>query len=295
MRPVVGPRDRVIRLPDGRFLGYAEYGDPAGSPLINCHGGLTCRLDIEPADGPASRSRVRIVSPDRPGVGLSSRRRGRRIGDWAEDVRVLADQLGIERFGVFGWSFGGPFAAAVAALLPERAVSTVIVAGGVPFTWPCAARGFENRTDEVFFRLSEVCPPLAYLALRGTGEIAARAPRLWMRLGSAAMAPRDIAAIERDGVEQFADSVAEGLRCPGGAVDDYLAYDKPWGFDYEWITGPVHLWQGEEDTFLPVAWSQEAERRIPNATLTLVPNCGHFVARDSWDRIFQALFQTTGT
>jgi len=43
----------LVRLTDGRALGYTEFGDRSGAPLINCHGaverrtprgGTRCRL-----------------------------------------------------------------------------------------------------------------------------------------------------------------------------------------------------------------------------------------------------------
>lgn len=41
--------ERVVRLPDGRSLGYAQYGDPNGFPIVNAHGGMACRLDVAAA------------------------------------------------------------------------------------------------------------------------------------------------------------------------------------------------------------------------------------------------------
>ncbi|HVX20603.1 MAG TPA: alpha/beta hydrolase [Acidimicrobiales bacterium] len=289
MRPLSGPGDRTVQLPDGRTLGYVELGDPRGVPVVNCHGGLSCRLDVEAADGPARQAGVRLLSPDRPGIGRSSRCPDRTIGSWARDVVDFADRSGVERFAVMGWSFGGPYAAACAALCPDRVLATALVAGGVPLDWPSASKGFENRTDALMYRLCRSAPWLASPLLWAGGEVAARAPRLWMRTASRAMAPSDLDAISRDGTDAFVRSIAEGLRRPGGVVDDYVAYGRPWGFAYEDIPGPVYVWQGEEDTFLPVTWSQEAARRIPNATLRMVPGKGHMVARDCWGEIFADL------
>jgi len=36
--------DGIARLPDGRRLGYARYGDPDGRPLVVCHGDAQSRL-----------------------------------------------------------------------------------------------------------------------------------------------------------------------------------------------------------------------------------------------------------
>src|SRR3954453_12685143 len=66
--------DHVIRLRDGRTLGFAEYGDPGGMPVICNHGGLSSRLDVAPAHESAKQHRLRLLAPDRPGIGLSSRK-----------------------------------------------------------------------------------------------------------------------------------------------------------------------------------------------------------------------------
>ena len=105
----------AVTLPDGRELAYEEYGDPAGFPVLSFHGGLSSRLDAAPANEAARRMGVRLVSPDRPGMGLSTYQPGRRLLDWPADVTHLTDALGIGRFAVMGWSAGGPYAAACAA------------------------------------------------------------------------------------------------------------------------------------------------------------------------------------
>ena len=40
----------TIDIGDGRALAYREYGDPRGHPVVNCHGGLLCGLDVAPFD-----------------------------------------------------------------------------------------------------------------------------------------------------------------------------------------------------------------------------------------------------
>jgi pimeloyl-ACP methyl ester carboxylesterase len=48
--------------------------------------------------------RVRVLTADRPGYGSSPRQVGRTVAGVVEDVRVLADEQGWERFAVFGGS-----------------------------------------------------------------------------------------------------------------------------------------------------------------------------------------------
>ena len=107
----------MVNLPDGRDLAYEEYGDPAGFPVLSFHGGLSSHLDAAPAGAAAREAGIRLVAPDRPGMGLSTFQPGRTLLDWPEDVTALAHALGIERFAVMGWSAGGPYAAVCAAKL----------------------------------------------------------------------------------------------------------------------------------------------------------------------------------
>ena len=48
----------------------------------------------------AERAGVRLISPDRPGIGLSDPLAGRNMLDWADDIAELLDQLGVDRFAV---------------------------------------------------------------------------------------------------------------------------------------------------------------------------------------------------
>ena len=113
--------DRVVRLRDGRSMGYAQYGTRDGFPVVTAHGGLACRLDVAAAADPvATECGIRLISPDRPGVGLSDPKPGRTVLDWAHDVAELLDQVDVDRFAVMGWSMGGQYAAAVGHALRHR-------------------------------------------------------------------------------------------------------------------------------------------------------------------------------
>ncbi|HEX7444592.1 MAG TPA: alpha/beta hydrolase, partial [Acidimicrobiales bacterium] len=185
--------DHVLTLGDGRRLGYTAYGDPEGLPVLNCHGGLLCRLDVEPADEAARRLGICLVSPDRPGVGLSGRQPGRSTVDWAADVRELVDQLGIDRFAVMGWSLGGQYAAALAARLGDRVTRTAVVAGCVPLDEPVALSQL-NAMDLRFGRLSRHCPPAARAAFRTMAGVAAHRPGMMARASGREACPADQAA-----------------------------------------------------------------------------------------------------
>ncbi len=84
---------KQIHLRDGRALGYAEFGDPAGKPVFFFHGFPGSRLQRYPDDAIAIASGARIITIDRPGLGLSSFQPGRKLLDWPGDVVELAYAL----------------------------------------------------------------------------------------------------------------------------------------------------------------------------------------------------------
>ena len=77
---------------------------------------------------------MRLISPDRPGIGRSERQPGRTLLDWPADVAALADELEVSRFAVMGWSAGGAYAAACAFALPERVSAVALIASVIPAT-----------------------------------------------------------------------------------------------------------------------------------------------------------------
>src|ERR1035441_10709914 len=128
-------------MPDGRRLGYAEFGDPRGPLVLWFHGTPGARRQVPPVAREASKDLgLRIVCVERPGVGDSTDHLYRRLSDWAADVAVVADRLGHERFMVVGLSGGAPYALACAHELGGR-----VVAGGRPGPFGATAGGPARR------------------------------------------------------------------------------------------------------------------------------------------------------
>ncbi len=126
-----------LELADGRTLhAYdTEPDDDATRSLVVFwhHGTPNIGAPPEPLFVAAARLGIRWVSYDRPGYGGSSPLPGRTVASAAGDVASVADALGIDRFAVMGHSGGGPHALACAALLPERVLAVVSLAGLAPF------------------------------------------------------------------------------------------------------------------------------------------------------------------
>ncbi len=264
-----------VRLRDGRALAYEEFGDPAGFAVLNCHGGLLCRLDVEPVAEVAAELGVRIVSPDRPGVGRSDRRPGASTADWADDAEQLLDSRGIERCAVMGWSAGGQYALGVAAKLGARVTHTAVIAGCVPLDDRVRRREL-SKLDRRFVMLSTKLPWIAHGVFAAVGRSATRHPDRATKRSVAGLPDT-----ERDAVLAAGDwmgrTMAEALHDPRGQVDDYRAFVAPWGFAPEDVTGSVTLWQGDRDRLVPARWATTLAEHLPSAELVSCPGEDHLI------------------
>jgi pimeloyl-ACP methyl ester carboxylesterase len=288
--------DQVIRLADGRVLGYAEYGPAAGTPLFIFHGLPGSRLAIAEM-WPEEPVAVRVIAPDRPGMGSSAFQPGRRLTDWADDVRQLADSLGIRRFLVAGFSGGGPHALAVAHGLPDRVIAAGSISGAGPIDTRDALDGM-NRVNRLMFKLAKVPGALWLLAAphaRATKrhpamvlEKAARDRRLPQADREAMMSPR----LRELGVAAAPEAFRQGVR---GFIHEARIFVQPWGFDPAAIKPPVFIWHGGQDANVPVAMAQHLAERIPDSHLTIYRGEGHFIMSEHWTEILAALLSAASS
>lgn len=260
----------TVELPDGRELGYATAGDPAGDPLLVFHGFPNCRTFAAAFDEPAREHGGRIIAPERPGFGVSDPDPGRELTDWPDDVTALLDALGIDEAPVLGVSGGGPYALACAARIPDRTPRAAVGCG----VSPMEAVSFE---EQVPFRLGQWAPRLVRGYLRAE-ELQARytSERLLERRAANA-APHD-ADYWRGEVGQLLVATAVAARQGHGnehLVRDLQLYAGDWGIDLDGIDVPVGLWYGRADRIVPVAMGRYLAEAVPTAEAHFYPDLGH--------------------
>jgi len=260
-----------VTTADGRTLHVYDEGDPSGVAVIAHHG--------TPSNGslyaPWLEEGIRLIGFDRAGYGGSTRRPGRTVADVADDVRAIADALGIDSFATWGISGGAPHALACAALLPDRVFAVASIAGPAPFD----ADGLD------------------WLAGQGEGNVLEHTAALQ---GEAALRPlveQMYGAMSAGGAEALRDEMASLLTGPDlaaltgrlaaflhgsltgagvdGWIDDDLAFVAPWGFDVGSIPVPVLIRQGEQDAFVPPAHGRWLAARIPGAETRITGEDGH--------------------
>jgi len=283
---------RSLRLADGRTLMFAEYGAPDGKPVFYFHGLSGSRL--EPAmlgTGDFAQAGIRLIAPDRPGMGGSDFQPGRGFSHWPMDVTTLADALGLGKFGVFGVSGGGGYAAACACLIAERLVGAVI-ASGVGWMSSPEARASLPFMGRLMYGLAARNVRLTGLLLnltkpRGLADVAKVRQRMVRSLP-----PGEAAVLEKPGrLEAFIASGSESMRqgVQGIAWDTHVCA-APWDFRLEEIRFPVRLLHGEADRNVPLAVGRRLAADIPGCQATFYPGEGHFsTAANHLDVVIEAL------
>jgi len=281
-----------LALDSGARLDFMVEGD--GDALLIYHHGTPAAGPI-PSEMLAAADTHGLVIAElvRPGYGESTRQPGRSVADVAPLVAALADHLGHERFVTVGWSGGGPHAIATAALLPQRCMAAMSLAGVAPYAVPgldfLDGMGEDNIAE--FGAALESAESLeAFLseaaeALRDvTGDQVIDAMR-------SLLPAVDQAHLTGEAAEEMAAelrwSLAHGI---WGWYDDDIAFTLPWGFDLGAISVPVQVWQGTDDLMVPFAHGQWLAAHVGGADPRLVESEGHLsLAGDACSRGFADL------
>ncbi len=270
--------ERSVRTPDARTLVVEEGGDPRGRPIVVLAGTPNARHLFGPTMALAAEQGIRLIGYDRPGYGGSTAKPGRTIADGASDVRTIADQLGIDRFAVWGISGGGPHALACAALLEGRAVAVASLASPAPYGAPgldfFSGMG-ELNVEDIKLYLTD--PDAAWKKTLADREVMlAGTPEGIREYMSSLLSPVDAAVLTGALAEYMARNTKDGL-APGiqGWWDDGVAWMKPWGFELDSIRVPTVLWHGRHDRFVPFSHGEWLAKAIPDVEAHLSDDDGH--------------------
>ena len=282
---------RFVTLRDGRRLAYSELGDPDVVPIIHQHGMPGSRFEHEAEPDMYRSLGVRVITPDRPGYGLSDPH-PHRLLDWPSDVVELADSLSIARFGVVGLSGGGIYALACAASIPHRLTEVVVTGCPGPMQRPGALAGTRFLTHAGVL-LGAHAPWLLEAGGLLVSPFVRRFPGFFVDHFNDGVPPADRRWLSMPSVNKgAADTLREALR-PGvwGYVQDIRVLAKPWGFELGDISVPVQLWHGDQDAVIPLQQGRYLASVIPGATLRICPGEGHMLM---WNHLPEILMMAAG-
>lgn len=287
------PSLKIHRLPDGRGLAYRDYGDPAGQPCLLFHQGIGSSLLPRGSDGLARALGLRIICPERPGVGRSDLPSELSFEGVSADLIHLTQALRITRVRVAAFMYGAPFALAYARAGGPR-VERILLASGRP-TGASPTSDSERANPVLMLRrrliragwLAE--PLYAILKRRLSRKLVAQ------MVQSAASAPSDSAYLRsHPGVVDFIfDYMGEALsRSSRGVAREMGLLARTERVEAQGLSAPVHVWHGAEDPVIEtgefVAWVAH-----PCEVVRTIPDVGHFLPHKLWPEVLSWLAAET--
>jgi pimeloyl-ACP methyl ester carboxylesterase len=283
-----------VAVGEDRQIGFAEFGDPQGRAVFWLHGTPGARRQI-PTEARvyAKQHGIRLIGLDRPGTGSSSPHLYHNVAAFADDLRTIADILGIDRMAVIGLSGGGPYALASAAAMSDRVVAAGVLGGVAPFL------GDEGITSGLM-NLGKRVAPLLQLAgdpLRIGASLVIRAVRPFatsaLILYAAVSPEADRRLLTRPEFgAMFLDDLLNGSRKQLAApFNDVILFTRDWGFRLDEVKVPVRWWHGDSDHIVPFAHGEHAVALLPDAELIVLPGESHLGGLGRGEEILSTLMK----
>jgi pimeloyl-ACP methyl ester carboxylesterase/1-acyl-sn-glycerol-3-phosphate acyltransferase len=275
-----------ITLRDGRTLAYMDRGPRNGTPILYFHSFQGSRLESVPRlEEILQKLDIRLIVPDRPGIGLSTPARGRTLAGWARDVRQLTEQVvGPDRsFSILGFSAGATYALACGQLPGLRAIS--LVSGlGLPHMisgW----RRFSQETWQIMLsaKLANFRSGTFLKVEKKQHDLIFQQWDTYFAEVKRRMAPDDQRifsqpeALERYRANRL-ESYAQGAGCMLQEVQ--AIYSDP-EIDLGHLSAcSVLIVHGTDDRTVPIPVARHLHDRIPGSCLTELPGRGHYFPYD---------------
>lgn len=256
-----------------------DAGDPDGAAVIYFHGSPGSRLDVQLAEQHAEADRVRLISFDRPGYG-GSEPGSFGLHQMALHAESVADQLSVGSFAALGWSGGGPFALATAAVLGDRVSRVGLACAPGPFQQvPGALDGLDESSLNALCLLPD--DPDAAAAQFSVGSellLSVRDDETTFMDGMEALFGNADRSVVSDPLlrHHLFVTMHEGLKQGfGGVAWDNIAWVGPWDVDLHAVRCPVHLWYGEADQSIPLVHGEWLAEHLYDTHLVVEPGAGH--------------------
>jgi pimeloyl-ACP methyl ester carboxylesterase len=267
---------RVIAFAGRRpAIEIVECGDPMGSPVLFFHGWPMAASQCLVFDDAARQSGIRLIGPNRPGIGRSAPEPIASVAGWAERVPALADALGLDRFDVLGVSGGGPYALASAAALGERVGACAVVSCAPPIG------DVDRRLLSPWLRtelaIRRHAPRVAEAALVAARVVVRRRLFVWaVSARWVGRVPREVEAMQVPAADAAFRAAREALASPASALAaDADRLVAPWRVTPTAIRVPVCVWHGAFDRTSPWPLVEPIAASIPGARVVFGEADGH--------------------
>lgn len=243
-----------VVLPDGVSLAYVPMGDPAGQAVVLIHGYTDSARDWVPLV-PYLSTRFRMILVDLRGHGRSDKPECCYTRwDFAYDVKLLLDALGVERADLVGHSLGSIIAQSFAENWPQHARRVVLISssGG-----PRAGSPPRKPAYDYASRIRQLSEPLD-----------PDSPFMVEWWSSPTPVDEDFIRRERR------DSAAIPLRVWLAVLDQGLVYEDLQR-TLPRLKAPALLIWGSKDPIIEEEARQTLREALPQARVKVFPGLGH--------------------
>jgi pimeloyl-ACP methyl ester carboxylesterase len=294
--------ERTILSADGkRIISWAEYGQ-GDKVILFFHGIPGSRiLTVDNLREICVQRGVRIIVPDRPGIGKTSapQEGESSLSTATSDIRYLIGYLGIKKVTVVGYSLGSPNTLHFIHNHPTLVRQAYLLAPA-GFNTHAHKAVFENRITSY---LVEHAPSVLRVGwtlasgsiVQGTGYIdnmMALTPKSDQEL----LSPQERELWQTTTAETFAQGI------PGAWISVLEGFGKKppdgWGFSLKGLGGRkgIIFYHGTEDVITHIDASRELADLIGNSQVREVKGVGHFgIVRIGLQYVLDDLCQPTST
>lgn len=292
--------EQSFKLSNGRRIGFAEYGSPKGIPTFFFHGAPGCRYDGLEYHKVGQKLGVRVISPDRPGHGLSDHYDGRQLSDYPEEISQLAKHLGTKKYNVFGQSGGGPFALACALGSPKDELMNAAVVAGMCHPSILNVKNAGWYTVIALFPYRWMPGLLRYhLNWFYSKERLGDEEKLRKQLDKVYqyLTPEDRAEMQKPEIYPVVIASLRSAFAQGadGVLRDGQLYASPWDFELEDVKRKVKLFYGHKDDRTPIAFGRHLKEYLPDAELYEYEDASHFTIHKHYEDILSKIINNDGS
>ena len=275
--------DLKMKLPDGRMLAYAEYGDPDGIAVLGLHGTPGTRHIFSLGDTSARKYGLRVIAPNRAGIGDSDDRSDHSIAGHVEDALALLDHLGIKEFAALGFSGGGPYTAEVARQVPHRIRALALVSAHVQGVQP-------GPGHRILMKLANVSIPAARLMFLAIALPAVTVPNFSRLLIGPGLNHSDRQTMKDREIRRCLTKGIAGVLWSGRATAlEARNFYRERPLSPIALDAPVRIWHGAEDKVIVPKAAFIYSRMFPGSHLAIIPQVGHLWGLVACDQVLATL------
>lgn len=262
-----GPPSQFVAIGDGVTVHLRDEG-PKDAPAIVLLHGSNADLHTWQPWVEALKGQYRVIRFDQVGHGLTGPdpKDDYSRDNYVEDIRQVADALGLERFILGGNSMGGKHALAFAAAHPDRLTGLVLVDGSGGPMLDLDPNEKDEDSGNIGFTIARM-PGVNLLVEQIT-------PRSLI-----AQSLEQSVSVKSVASEAAVDRYWELLRYPGNRRATLKRFSQPYDplseAQIAAVTTPTLILWGEEDRLIPVEAGQWLAKTMPNNRLVIYPKIGH--------------------